>query len=117
MEGQCRERSNGKPWFPVASALTAANVSYFRHSLVVRVTHWVNFLCVTLLFMSGLQIFNAHPALYLGRQSNFDRPIFWLHAASDDSSRGVELVDSFAGIGGGKGGYWEDRGYEWFAGI
>jgi DMSO/TMAO reductase YedYZ molybdopterin-dependent catalytic subunit len=29
----------------------------------------------------------------------------------------VELVDSFAHIAGGKGGYWEDRGYEWYAGI
>jgi DMSO/TMAO reductase YedYZ molybdopterin-dependent catalytic subunit len=29
----------------------------------------------------------------------------------------IELVDSFARIGGGKGGYWEDRGYEWYAGI
>lgn len=29
----------------------------------------------------------------------------------------IELVDSFAKIGGGKGGYWEDRGYEWYAGI
>jgi len=30
---------------------------------------------------------------------------------------GIELVDSFAHIGQGKGGYWEDRGYEWYAGI
>lgn len=29
----------------------------------------------------------------------------------------VELVESFAHLGRGKGGYWEDRGYEWFAGI
>ena len=29
----------------------------------------------------------------------------------------IEAVESFAHIGGGKGGYWEDRGYEWFAGI
>jgi DMSO/TMAO reductase YedYZ molybdopterin-dependent catalytic subunit len=29
----------------------------------------------------------------------------------------IEVVSSFAGIHGGKGGYWEDRGYEWFAGI
>lgn len=29
----------------------------------------------------------------------------------------IEAVDSFAHIGGGKGGYWEDRGYEWFAAI
>jgi DMSO/TMAO reductase YedYZ molybdopterin-dependent catalytic subunit len=31
--------------------------------------------------------------------------------------RRIEAVDSFAHIGGGKGGYWEDRGYEWFAAI
>ncbi|BBP04434.1 molybdopterin oxidoreductase [Sulfuriferula plumbiphila] len=30
---------------------------------------------------------------------------------------GIRLVDSFANIGGGKGGYWEDQGYEWYAGI
>ena len=30
---------------------------------------------------------------------------------------GLELVASLAGIGGGKGGYWEDQGYEWYAGI
>lgn len=29
----------------------------------------------------------------------------------------VELVDSFARIGRGNGGFWEDRGYEWYAGI
>ena len=29
----------------------------------------------------------------------------------------IELVDSFARIGRGRGGYWEDRGYEWYAGI
>ena len=29
----------------------------------------------------------------------------------------IEITDSFAGIAGGMGGYWEDRGYEWYAGI
>ena len=29
----------------------------------------------------------------------------------------LELVDSFEKIAGGKGGYWEDQGYEWYAGI
>ena len=29
----------------------------------------------------------------------------------------IELVESFAGIAGGNGGYWEDNGYQWFAGI
>ncbi|MBI3810988.1 MAG: molybdopterin-dependent oxidoreductase [Nitrospirae bacterium] len=29
----------------------------------------------------------------------------------------IELVESFKTIGGGNGGYWEDQGYEWYAGI
>lgn len=29
----------------------------------------------------------------------------------------IELVQSLAAIGSGKGGYWEDQGYEWYAGI
>lgn len=29
----------------------------------------------------------------------------------------IEVVESFAGIGQGKGGYWEDQGYAWYAGI
>ena len=29
----------------------------------------------------------------------------------------IELVHSLTGIGDGKGGYWEDRGYDWYAGI
>ena len=29
----------------------------------------------------------------------------------------IEAVASFDGIGGGEGGYWEDRGYQWYAGV
>ena len=29
----------------------------------------------------------------------------------------IEITDSFSRIAGGRGGYWEDRGYEWYAGI
>jgi DMSO/TMAO reductase YedYZ molybdopterin-dependent catalytic subunit len=29
----------------------------------------------------------------------------------------IALVDSFASIARGRGGFWEDRGYEWYAGI
>jgi DMSO/TMAO reductase YedYZ molybdopterin-dependent catalytic subunit len=29
----------------------------------------------------------------------------------------IEAVSSFAKMRGGKGGFWEDRGYEWYAGI
>lgn len=29
----------------------------------------------------------------------------------------IDAIESFQGIGRGKGGYWEDRGYQWYAGI
>ena len=29
----------------------------------------------------------------------------------------IELVNEFSKIGKGKGGYWEDNGYQWYAGI
>jgi DMSO/TMAO reductase YedYZ molybdopterin-dependent catalytic subunit len=29
----------------------------------------------------------------------------------------IEAIDSFSGIARGRGGFWEDRGYEWYAGI
>ena len=29
----------------------------------------------------------------------------------------IEVMESFASIAGGQGGYWEDQGYEWYAGI
>ena len=40
-----------------------------RHSLPVRIMHWINVIAVLTLLMSGLQIFNAHPALYWGASS------------------------------------------------
>ena len=30
---------------------------------------------------------------------------------------GIEAVASLDDIAGGKGGYWEDRGYQWYAGV
>jgi thiosulfate reductase cytochrome b subunit len=46
----------------------------YRHSVIVRICHWTNVLCLTILLMSGLQIFNAHPALYWGKISDFAHP-------------------------------------------
>ena len=42
---------------------------YKLHSLAVRVMHWINVVAICVLVMSGLQIFNAHPALYWGASS------------------------------------------------
>jgi thiosulfate reductase cytochrome b subunit len=59
----------------------------YRHSVVVRITHWINVLCLTVLLMSGLQIFNAHPALYWGSLSDFDHPI--LEMTSEQPQNGA----------------------------
>lgn len=48
-----------------------------RHRLSTRLWHWVNFISVTVMLMSGLGIFNAHPRLYWGHYgANFDHA--WL---------------------------------------
>lgn len=38
----------------------------YRHALPVRIFHWINALCFTVLLISGWAIFNAHPRLYWG---------------------------------------------------
>jgi thiosulfate reductase cytochrome b subunit len=63
---------------------------------VTRITHWINVLCLTLLLMSGLQIFNAHPALYWG-QYGADADPSWLQmgaAENGETIRGVTRIGS-----------------------
>lgn len=60
---------------PLASAPIAVTERLYRHTLPVRVGHWLNVVCVFVLIMSGLQIFNAHPALYWGDRSDRDQPL------------------------------------------
>ncbi|SEF07155.1 Thiosulfate reductase cytochrome b subunit [Rhizobiales bacterium GAS188] len=62
------------------SDLPAAERWYRRHAGLVRITHWINVVCFSLLLMSGLQIFNAHPALYVGDRSDFDHPTLSIRA-------------------------------------
>ena len=66
-----------------------------RHSLLVRITHWLNVPCLTILLMSGLQIFNAHPALYWGEISDFDHPILALTNRLDRAGRPVGITKAF----------------------
>ena len=51
-----------------------------RHSLATRVWHWVNAIALVVLFMSGLNISNAHPRLYWG-DWGFDASHAWLEVA------------------------------------
>lgn len=58
----------------------------YRHPLTIRLAHWVNVACLLVLLMSGLQIFNAHPALYWGHVSTFADPAFAI--TSEDTAEG-----------------------------
>lgn len=70
---------------------TSASVLVYRHSLAVRLTHWINVAALLVLLLSGLQIFNAHPALYWGDVSTFDRP--WVAmVAGERGGQGVGLT-------------------------
>jgi thiosulfate reductase cytochrome b subunit len=65
-----------------------------RHKLIVRINHWINVVALSLMLMSGLNIFNAHPALYWGQYSTFDHPWLSLTATqtAKDGVRGVTHI-------------------------
>jgi len=64
----------------------------YRHTALVRATHWINVVLLTILLMSGLQIFNAHPALYWGEA--FERAtVQILDKIQGHSVVGVRLYD------------------------
>src|SRR2546430_5781020 len=72
---------------------TAANYLYYRHTLPVRVMHWINVIAITVLLMSGLNISSAHPALYWGRSSYAGRPpVFEIAAREDDQGASVGVT-------------------------
>jgi thiosulfate reductase cytochrome b subunit len=68
-----------------------------RHSLAVRLTHWLNVVCLTLLLMSGLAIFNAHPLLYWGHTGHRGMPFLFGIGAKNDNGRAVG-VTRIAGV-------------------
>jgi len=73
----------------------AAPRRVYRHRLPVRVMHWINVVCMTILLMSGLTIFNAHPALYWGKDSTFDSP--WVAMTAENTPTGPIGVTHVAG--------------------
>jgi thiosulfate reductase cytochrome b subunit len=66
----------------------------YRHRLPVRVAHWLNAICLPILIMSGLQIFNAHQSLYWGDRSDRDRPLLSITAVRSEAGevKGVTTV-------------------------
>lgn len=43
----------------------------YRQSIFTRLAHWTWTIALFFLLLSGLQIFNAHPTLYIGEESGF----------------------------------------------
>jgi thiosulfate reductase cytochrome b subunit len=59
-----------------------------RHRWPLRLMHWINLACMLALVGSGLQIFNAHAALYWGEASDFDNPVFATELVRDEHGKG-----------------------------
>lgn len=69
-----------EPTAVTAGPPTPGRYRYYRHKRPVRVWHWINAVSLFILIMTGLQIFNAHPALYWGDRSDRDRPLLSMRA-------------------------------------
>jgi thiosulfate reductase cytochrome b subunit len=63
--------------------LRDGRTAVYRHPLPVRLWHWLNVLCFLVLIPSGLQILNAHPALYWGNASTFGSPWIMFGSGGD----------------------------------
>jgi thiosulfate reductase cytochrome b subunit len=66
----------------------------YRHTFLVRLTHWLNALAIFIMIGSGLNIFNAHPHLYWGQKgSELDRPFLSIDTVTGGASpRGITTV-------------------------
>ncbi len=67
----------------------------YRQSIWTRLTHWTWAICLFFLLLTGLQIFNAHPTLYIGQQSGFgfDNAVFKIGAVNTpDGPRGQTTI-------------------------
>ncbi len=104
----------------VASVAIPQPEIVYRHPLAVRLTHCVNALCLFILLMSGLQIFNAHPTLYFGSTSEPQHAVLSLDAVErqDGSYAGVTRIGSHSfdttgvlGLSRGYDGQLEGRGF------
>jgi len=109
---------------PAPERAVGGRIFILRHSRAVRILHWVNFLTLAIMLMSGLQIFNAHPALYWGTSSDFPRPILSMGAMEDNQGHtwGVTTVGSHTfvttgvlGWSKGSDGTYVERGFPTWA--
>jgi len=80
---------------PAARPVSAPVVERtYRHRLPVRISHWLNVPFLIILIMSGLQIFNAHPALYWDDRSDREHPFLSIRPMKTESGemRGITTI-------------------------
>jgi thiosulfate reductase cytochrome b subunit len=79
----------------------------YRHRVSTRLWHWINAVVLTVMLMSGLMIFNAHPRLYWGQYgANTDRA--WLQIGPT-ATGGQMVIGSTRIPTTGVLGRWTDR--------
>ncbi|ANY84835.1 hypothetical protein BB934_41440 (plasmid) [Microvirga ossetica] len=83
---------------PASDLSPSTDALIYRHSALVRLTHWVSVLCLSFLLLSGLQIFNAHPALYWGQSGADHDPSFISIGAVQNGNtlQGITRIGSLA---------------------
>ncbi|PSJ65851.1 cytochrome b/b6 domain-containing protein [Kumtagia ephedrae] len=69
----------------------------YRQALSTRLTHWAWAISLFFLLLSGLQIFNAHPVLYVGDQSGFAFDNRVLAILDEDTGAGRRGVTEILG--------------------
>ena len=92
----------------MGSALDGRDTRYYE-SIDLEEAHHAQTLLAYELNDKPLPVINGAPV-----RARIERQLGYKHAKY---VKAIELVASFAAIRGGKGGYWEDEGYEWYGGI
>jgi thiosulfate reductase cytochrome b subunit len=74
-------------WSPVSHSAVPTTTVVSRHSVVVRLTHWITTLCFLALLVTGVEILISHPRFYWGEAGNaLTPPLFSLPIPASRSS-------------------------------
>lgn len=72
----------------------------YRHTVLVRITHWINALTIFVMIGTGLNIFNAHPRLYWGSKGSDADPTVgaWLSILPFNTPHGPRGMTQVASL-------------------
>lgn len=88
------------PWTAATSTTSSPDLSMAMHPQTILACR---------LNGQPLPVANGAPLrLRVERQLGYKMPRYLMH---------IQVVDGYRRFGGGHGGYWEDQGYAWYAGI